>query len=91
MIEMECHYLKLISGRGRGLESDQGEESPRNHHFQSSIIQILKVERHCVLKNDNTAGHFFRVFDSKKERSWSFGCVTRYLAQSFFQSDVIML
>ena len=62
MIEIECHYLNLIGGRGRGLESDQGEESPRNHHVQSSIIQILKVERHCVLKNDNTAGHFFTVF-----------------------------
>jgi len=58
MIEMECHTLKLISGRGRGLESDQDEESPSNHHSQSFIIQIRKSERDCVLKNENTAGHF---------------------------------
>ena len=90
MIEIEFHYLNLIGGQGRGLESDQGEESPRNHNSQSSIIRIRKGERHCVLKNDNTAGHFFRVFDSKKERFWSLGWL-QYLAQAFFKGDVMFL
>jgi hypothetical protein len=62
-----CHLLKLISGRGRGLEPDRGEEFPRNRHSQSTILHVRRDGHRGIPKTESTAGHL----SSCRTRRWS--------------------